>query len=56
MIRKAINWNDIENKFYDDIYKKQAEQYWLPEEIPVTDDKLVYDNLDKDIKELMNIY
>ena len=51
MRRKAINWNDIENKFYDDIYKKQAEQYWLPEEIPVTDDKLVYDNLDKDIKE-----
>lgn len=50
-IRKAINWNDPSVKFYDDIYNKQMEQIWLPEEIPVGDDKDCYNNLEPILKE-----
>ena len=50
-IHKAINWNEPTHQFYDDIYTKQVEQFWLPEEIPVTDDKSVWDTLEPNIKE-----
>ena len=50
-VHKAINWNAPNHQFYDDIYVKQVEQFWLPEEIPVTDDKSVWDNLEPNIKE-----
>lgn len=50
-IHKAINWNEPNHQFYDDIYVKQVEQFWLPEEIPVTDDKSIWDNLEPNIKE-----
>ena len=46
-IRKAVNWNSPEYKFYDDLWNKQAEQYWLPTEIPVPDDLPVWINLDE---------
>ena len=49
-IHKAINWNEPTHQFYDDIYTKQVEQFWLPEEIPVTDDKSVWDTLEPNIK------
>lgn len=48
---KAVNWNDPSCKFYDDIYKKQTQQFWLPEEIPVSDDKESWSNLDTKTKE-----
>lgn len=48
---KAVNWNDPSCKFYDDIYKKQTQQFWLPEEIPVSDDKECWSNLDEKTKE-----
>lgn len=51
MIRKAINWNDVD-KFYDDLYRKQAENFWLAEEIPVTDDIACFKELDKNTKEV----
>lgn len=50
-IRKAVNWNSPEYKFYDDLWNKQAEQYWLPTEIPVPDDLPVWINLDENIKD-----
>ena len=50
-ILKAVNWNNPTNKFYDDLYRKQTEQFWLPEEIPVSDDKSVWDNIDTKTKE-----
>ena len=50
-IHKAINWNLPDHQFYDDIYIKQVEQFWLPEEIPVSDDKSIWDTLDANIKE-----
>lgn len=49
-ILKAINWNSPDNKFYDDLYRKQAEQFWLPEEIPVSEDKDVWNELDEATK------
>ena len=50
-IHKAINWNEPTHKFYDDIYRKQVEQIWLPEEIPVTEDKLIWEELDPNIRD-----
>ena len=50
-VRKAINWNEPQYKFYDDLYRKQAEQFWLSEEIPVPDDLPVWTTLDEDIKD-----
>lgn len=49
--RKAINWNNIDNTFYEVLFTKQSEQYWLPQEIPVNDDKLCFESLDKNIRE-----
>ena len=43
----AVNWNDASCAFYNEIYKKQASQFWLPEEVPVTDDKLIWAELDE---------
>lgn len=48
---RAVNWNDASCKFYDDIYRKQTQQFWLPEEIPVTSDKDCWDGLDDKTKE-----
>lgn len=48
---QAINWNAPDHQFYDTIYLKQVEQFWLPEEIPVTDDKSTWDQLDPATKE-----
>lgn len=46
LTHQAINWNSPDHEFYDTLYLKQVEQFWLPEEIPVTDDKSVWDQLD----------
>ncbi len=48
---RAINWNAPTHKFYDDVFLKQVEQFWLPEEIPVSEDKLGWDALDAQTKE-----
>lgn len=48
---KAINWNSPSNQFYDDIYRKQTQQFWLPEEIPVSDDKSQWEELEPNFKE-----
>lgn len=47
----AINWNAPDHKFYDDLYNKQTEQFWLPSEIPVSDDKSIWGNLDENTKD-----
>lgn len=47
---QAINWNAPTNQFFDTIYRKQAELFWLPEEIPVSDDKSVWATLDENTK------
>ena len=47
---QAINWNAPTNKFYDTIYRKQAELFWLAEEIPVSDDKSTWATMDEKTK------
>lgn len=47
----AVNWNNPDHQFYDDLFLKQTEQFWLPEEIPVSEDKSVWDTLSPDIKD-----
>ena len=49
-IYQAVNWNAPDYQFYDDLYLKQTEQFWLPEEIPVSEDKSIWDTLDENIK------
>lgn len=50
-IYHAVNWNTPDHQFYDDLYLKQTEQFWLPEEIPVSEDKSIWETLDPSIKE-----
>lgn len=50
-VHTAINWNSPDNQFYDDIYRKQTQQFWLPEEIPVSDDKSQWEDLEPNLKE-----
>lgn len=47
---KAINWNDPSCKFYNDIYTKQIEQMWVAEEIPVSEDRKDWGNLDNNVQ------
>lgn len=48
---QAVNWNAPDHQFYDDLYLKQTEQFWLPEEIPVSEDKSVWQTIDSDTQE-----
>lgn len=48
---QGVNWNDTSCKFYDEIYRKQTQQFWLAEEIPVSDDKQCWQDLDSKTKE-----
>lgn len=47
---KAVNWNSPDHRFYDELYNKQTEQFWLPSEIPVSEDKSLWDTLDTKVK------
>ena len=47
---QAINWNAPSHQFYDVIYRKQAELFWLPEEIPVSDDKSTWATMNEETK------
>jgi len=47
---KAVNWNDPSCAFYNEIYKKQTQQFWLSEEIPVSEDKDCWNELDDKTK------
>lgn len=39
MIKKAVNWNDKENEKYKIFWDQNVRQFWVDEEIPVSDDK-----------------
>ena len=47
---QAVNWNAPDHQFYDDLYLKQTEQFWLPEEIPVSEDKSTWETLAPEVK------
>lgn len=48
---QAVNWNAPDHQFYDELYLKQTEQFWLPEEIPVSEDKSTWETLDPKVKQ-----
>lgn len=39
MNKKAVNWNDLENDLYKVFWDQNVRQFWVDEEIPVSDDK-----------------
>lgn len=44
MNKKAINWNDKENDKYKIFWDQNVRQFWVDEEIPVSDDKQDWEN------------
>lgn len=39
MHKKAVDWNNIENDMYKTFWDQNVRQFWVDEEIPVSDDK-----------------
>ncbi len=38
-MKKAVNWNDIDDEVYKRYWDQNVRQFWVDEEIPVSDDK-----------------
>ncbi len=38
-MKKAVNWNDIDDELYKKYWDQNVRQFWVDEEIPVSDDK-----------------
>lgn len=54
MKRKAINWNELNNEIYKVFWDQNVRQFWVDEEIPVSDDKQDWINItpiEKDVYE-----
>ena len=54
MKRKAINWNELNNEIYKIFWDQNVRQFWVDEEIPVSDDKqdwLKIGDVEKDVYE-----
>ncbi len=43
-MKKAVNWNDLEDQIYKDFWDQNVRQFWVDEEIPVSEDKLTWDS------------
>lgn len=43
-MKEAVNWNDLEDQIYKDFWDQNVRQFWVDEEIPVSEDKLVWDS------------
>jgi ribonucleoside-diphosphate reductase beta chain len=54
MNKKAVNWNDIDNDLYKVFWDQNVRQFWVDEEIPVSDDKQDWytDTLTSDEKDI----
>lgn len=50
-ILKATNWNSPTHEFYNELFLKILQQFWVPDEIPVSKDKIIWDELDPKIKQ-----
>ncbi len=46
MSKKAVNWNDLEDNKYKVFWDQNVRQFWVDEEIPVSDDKLFWNQGD----------
>ncbi|BDU63344.1 ribonucleoside-diphosphate reductase subunit beta (plasmid) [Candidatus Borrelia fainii] len=45
MNREAINWNRLNNNYTKMFWDQNIRQFWVDEEIPISDDKLVWNSL-----------
>lgn len=41
-MRKAVDWNNLENDMYKTFWDQNVRQFWVDEEIPVSEDKQVW--------------
>lgn len=41
-MKKAVNWNDLDDQLYKDFWDQNVRQFWVDEEIPVSEDKLLW--------------
>lgn len=45
-MKAAVNWNRLEDEFTKVFWDQNVRQFWVDEEIPLTDDKLTYATLE----------
>ncbi len=43
-MKHAVNWNDLEDQLYKDFWDQNVRQFWVDEEIPVSEDKLLWES------------
>ncbi len=43
-MKKAVNWNDLDDQIYKDFWDQNVRQFWVDEEIPVSEDKIIWDS------------
>ncbi|ASQ29646.1 class 1b ribonucleoside-diphosphate reductase subunit beta (plasmid) [Borrelia miyamotoi] len=52
LIREAINWNRLNNDYTKMFWDQNIRQFWVDEEIPISDDKLVWRTLSSDERDV----
>ena len=50
--KDAVNWNDIKDNFTQLFWQQNIRQFWIDEEIPLSDDKLTWKTLSKEEQEV----
>ncbi|WP_024655268.1 class 1b ribonucleoside-diphosphate reductase subunit beta [Borrelia hispanica] len=50
--REAINWNRLNNGYTKMFWDQNIRQFWVDEEIPISDDKLVWNTLSVDERDV----
>lgn len=43
-MKLAVNWNDLDDQLYKDFWDQNVRQFWVDEEIPVSEDKLLWES------------
>ncbi|WOO87298.1 class 1b ribonucleoside-diphosphate reductase subunit beta [Mollicutes bacterium LVI A0039] len=43
-MKLAVNWNDLDDQLYKDFWDQNVRQFWVDEEIPVSEDKLMWES------------
>lgn len=43
-MRSAVNWNNLENDIYKTFWDQNVRQFWVDEEIPVSEDKQIWNS------------
>ncbi len=49
--KEAVNWNDIKDNFTTTFWNQNIRQFWVDEEIPLSDDKLTWTTLSAEEKD-----